>query len=273
MMKKVKWEISTEIFRRPGLPQIPDALIRAGTDFFECEYNRDTRKYERSDYTIDDCVVMYGPIRFVRENNKGYLPGAFGFKNDTNTSHYMSQLPRHHFFNSDAIYLPFGMIDERKNMLGEIFGDHLFIRPDSGFKSFTGFDVKLDDLSFELNSLKQTSHPGTHEMCLISRAKPIHGEYRIVICEKRVVTGSQYRWDGKMDVRIDVHSDAWEFAEKAVAQADWQLDTCYVVDIFLSDAGPKIGEFNSFSSSGLYNCDLDSIVEAVNVAAIKEWEM
>jgi hypothetical protein len=270
-MKQVKWAISTEIFERPGRPKIEDALKSAGIEYFQSAYDKNTRTYADIPYDVNDCVVMYGPIRFIREKNKGFVPGAFGFKNETNTSYYMSQLPMHYFFNDDAIYLPFGMIVDKKNMLENLFGDHIFIRPDSGFKSFTGFDVKLEELDYELSSLKQTKNPFANEMCLIAKAKPIHGEYRLIVCNGEIVAGSQYRWDGKMDIRIDIHDDAWAFAEEFVAKANWQLDTCYTVDIFLSDDGPKIGEFNSFASSGLYSCDMNAIVKAVSEAALYEW--
>lgn len=269
---KPKWAISTEIFRKPGLPRLDLALQLAGIEYFESEFDQETRQYADIPYGTDECVVLYGPIQFVRKKDKGYLPGAFGFKKDTDTSYYMSQLPRELFFNDDAIYLPFGMISERKDTLRDLFSDHIFIRPDSGFKSFTGFGVKMKDLDFELSSLKQTKNPGSHEMCLIARSKPINAEYRIVVCEKQVITGSQYRWDGRMDVRIDVHNNAWSFAQDKVANQPWQLDTCYVVDIFLDEnMNPKIGEFNSFASAGLYNCDVDRIVEAASSAALREW--
>jgi hypothetical protein len=183
----------------------------------------------------------------------------------------MNQLPIEHFFNSEAIWLPWGLIGSHKDQLRSLFGDHLFIRPDSGFKSFTGFDVRIEDLDSELSALQQTKHPGSQEMCLIAKAKRIQGEYRLVVCGNEIITGSQYRWDDKLDIRIDVHSDAWNFADSVVAKARWQLDTVYVVDIFLGDDGPKIGEFNSFASSGLYNCDVDIIVEAVSREAKKEW--
>jgi hypothetical protein len=48
--------------------------------------------------------------------------------------------------------------------------------------------------------------------------------------------------------------------------------SCYVVDIFLGEDGPKIGEFNSFASAGLYNCDMNKIVKEVSALAAKEWE-
>lgn len=270
-MKNVKWAISTAVFKRPGLPSIEDALDAAGIEYFHSDYEQATFQYTDIPYDVNECVVMYGPIQFVKKKNKGFIPGAFGFKNETNTSYYMSQLPRKYFFNDDAIYLPFGSILQAKDQLKSLFGDHIFIRPDSGFKSFTGFDVKLEDLEFELSSLKQLKNPGNHELCLIASAKNIQSEYRIVVCDGKVITGSQYRWDDRMDVRIDVHSDAWAFAEDIVAKADWQLDSCYVVDVFLSDTGPKIGEFNSFASSGLYNCDRHKIVKAVSELALSEF--
>lgn len=270
-MKTVKWAISSKFFERPGSPSLKKALEKAGIEHFDSDFDEKTREYADIPYETSDCVVMHGPIQFVRKKNKGFAPGAFGFKTDTNTSYYMGQLPSRHFFNDDAIYLPFGSILNRKEQLASLFGNHIFIRPDSGFKSFTGFDVTTDKLEFELSALKQTKNIGSHEMCQIASAKEIQSEYRIIICNQKVITGSQYRWDGKMDIRIDVHSDAWSFAESAVAKAPWQLDTCYVVDIFIGKDGPKIGEFNSFASAGLYHCDMDAIVEAVSEAALAEW--
>jgi hypothetical protein len=270
-MKTVKWAISTDIFEKPGRPSLKKALEQAGIEYFHSDYSSEKREYADIPYETDECVVLYGPIQFIRRKNKGYIPGAFGFKSDTNTSYYMSQIPNKHFFNNDAVYLPWGSISQRKEQIRSLFGDHIFIRPDSGFKSFTGFDVTIENLDSELSALQQTKHPSVHEMCLVAKSKPIHAEYRIVVCDRKIVTGSQYRWDGKADIRIDVHSDAWNFAESVVAKAEWQLDTCYVVDVFLGDDGPKIGEFNSFASSGLYNCDVHAIVEAVSKAALDEW--
>ena len=271
MTKEPKWAMSLDIFRKAGFPQLDDALRRAGIEYFLAGYNPKEQTYDDIPYDVDECVILYGPIRFVRQKNKGFVPGAFGFKKETDVSFYMSQLSSKLFFNSDAIFLPFGLIEERKDLIQDMFGDEIFIRPDSGFKSFTGLSLKTNSIQDELGSLRQTNNPFSNELCVVAKSKPILGEYRFVICEGEVVTGSQYRWDGKMDIRIDVHHECWEFAEK-VAKANWQLDTCYVVDIFLGEDGPRIGEFNSFSSSGLYNCDMDRIVEAVTKAAVKEWE-
>jgi len=269
-MKQVKWAISTEIFRKPGFPQIDDALKRNNIEFFHSDFDHTKRTYTDIPYSTDECVVMYGPIKFIRTKNKGFVPGPFGFKSDTNTSHYMSQLPSEWFFNEDAIWLPWGSILKKKNVLVDIFDKHLFIRPDSGFKTFTGFHVHVDDLDTEILSRNQTDNIDPYEMCLVAKGKSILGEYRMVVCDGKVITGSQYRWDDKLDVRIDVHHEAWSMAEK-VAKHEWQLDVAYTVDIFLGENGPRIGEFNSFSSSGLYNCDLDIIVNEISKTSLNEW--
>jgi len=268
---EVKWAVSTGVFDRPGFLKITDALDRAGIEYFQSEYDTVSRKYKDIPYGVDECVVMYGPIQFVKNNDKGFLPGPFGYENP-NTTQYMSKLPIEWFFNSESIYLPFGQIMSKIDFINKVYGDRLFIRPDSGFKSFTGFNVNIEDLEFELSSRAQTEPVFYDELCLVAKEKQILGEYRFVICDKKVVTGSQYRYDGVLDIRIDVNSDALKMAEK-VAQHPWQMDTCYVVDIFLDALGaPSIGEFNSFSSSGLYSCDVDKIVKEVSACALKEWE-
>ena len=269
-MADVKWAISPKIFLKPGFPKIEDALIKNGIEYFVSDYDESTRTYADIPYSKDECVVFYGPIKYIRTQNKGFFPGAFGFSDNTNTSSYMSEINMDLFFNHDAIYLPFGAITHNKDKLSKIFCNDIFIRPDSGFKTFTGISTTIDKLDFELSSIKQISNPGNNEMCLISSAKEIYSEYRMVICDREVVTGSQYRWNGKLDVRIDVHHEAWACAE-SVSKLQWQPDVCYVVDIFMGERGPRIGEFNSFACSGLYNCDLNKIVTAVSKTAKDEF--
>ncbi len=276
-MGQVKWAISSEAFEKPGYPKITDALERSGTEFFNAKFNITDRTYEKIPYKISECVVLYGPIKFVKMN-MGCIPGGFGFKDVMNTSYYMSLYPRDLFFNDRAIYLPFGMIQSSSALLKNMFGENIFIRPDSGFKSFTGFTTTIKNLPHEISTRKQISNVGDQEMCLISSAKDIEGEFRFVIADGEVITGSQYRWDNVLDIRIDVRHDCWTFAEK-IAKLNYDpftkydLDRVYTVDVFLAPfRGPTIGEFNSFASAGLYNCDMDKVVEAVNRVAESKYE-
>lgn len=271
MHKSVKWGLSTQVFEKPHFPKLIDALEKSGIEYFNSQFDTAARKYQAVPFDCEkDCVVLYGSIQFIRSINKPFLPGAYGFNENVNTRNYMSHIDKDLFFNHDAIYLPFGQITSSKDLLRILFGEKIFIRPDSGYKSFTGFSTTLEELDFEIDSRRQTNAVFPEEFCLIAKHKPILGEYRLVICEKQVITGSQYRWDDKLDIRIDINNECWKFGEK-VAKLNWQPDSCFILDVFLSETGPKIGELNSFSCSGLYNCDLEKVVLAVSKAAIKEW--
>mgnify|MGYP005850169065 CR=1 FL=1 len=272
-MRKVKWAISEEAFKRHEFSLLSTALEQKEIDYFRSELDEKTREYEDIPYGTDECVVLHGPIKFIRTKNRGFIPGAFGFKQTMNLNHYMTIYPQEWFFNSDCVFLPWGLISSQKEKLRNLFGERVFIRPNSGYKNFTGFDLNLKDFEEESSARKQTETIFPEELCLISSSKEILGEYRIVICEKEPITGSQYRWDDILDVRLDVHTECWDFAKKVANYDEYdQLDVCYVLDVFLTHQGPLIGEFNSFASSGLYNCDRSIVVEKVSNLALKEWD-
>jgi hypothetical protein len=119
--------------------------------------------------------------------------------------------------------------------------------------------------------------------CVLCLEKKISRQFRYVIVDKKVITGSEYRWDNVLDVRRDTHPLCDEMAQK-VAEADWQADRVYVCDVALVETivsaaeryyteikqEAKIVELNAFSSSGLYACDTYKIVEAVSKAAEDE---
>lgn len=271
LKNKIKWAISTEIWDRPGIPSMQKALDRANIEYFHSDFNAKTREYADIPYLPGESVVLYGPIKFIKTKNKYYHPGAFGFKKETNTSFYMTMLNKDLFFNGDCIYLPYGQIEQKSEFLFDTFGDGLFIRPDTGFKSFTGFSVNSKEFDYELKSLTQLHNPDLTEMCLISKAQKIITECRFVVCSGKVVAGSQYRRDGISDVRLDTDASCLEFAKKVTENSSWTLDTCYTIDIFLDEhRGPLIGEFNSFASAGLYMCDRDIVVREVTQTAMDE---
>ena len=270
------WLVSTEIFHSPGSPKLTDALDRADIYYHECAYRPNDFSYEEPSwdkFNDASCTVLYGPIKFVRQMEKHPLtPGSFGFKQSTNQSHYMGALPTELFFNHDAIWLPFGAILEKRQALSQYLGNKFFIRPDSGFKTFTGFDCTIKDLEHELSTLKQTKGARPEDMCVVSSCKEIQAEYRFVIADGKVIAGSQYRWDEVLYVRLDVDPKAEAFAQSVAERTDWRLDDCYVLDVFMTSAGvPKIGEFNSFSSAGLYHCDMDAVVKGVTDIAQNVW--
>jgi hypothetical protein len=167
--------------------------------------------------------------------------------------------------NSDFYVIPYAEFVRRKIPQGQA----VFIKPDSGMKEFTGKVITWDKFDDEISSMNQIERVDPETLCVIAQPKPIAAEFRYVIADGSVITGSEYRWDNILDVRRDTLPICDELAAH-VADMEWQADRVYVCDIALSNGVAKIVELNAFSSSGLYACDTHKIVAAVSTAALKE---
>lgn len=148
--------------------------------------------------------------------------------------------------------------------------DGLFIRPNSGLKTFAGQRVTAADFDDHVSTLEQTSGVMPDTLILVSKLHDIQGEFRFVIADGKVVTGSEYRWDGKLDIRRDWPEEC-EALARQVAEHEWQVDIAYTCDVALTPDGPRIVELNGFSCAGMYACDLEKVVDAVSAAAWREY--
>lgn len=183
----------------------------------------------------------------------------------------MSNLPLDWFMNRDGVFMTWAMFKQRRR---EFFyswdSDRIFIRPNSGFKTFAGTPIKYGELDDEINSLDQLSSVMDETMIMVAPAQKIQGEFRFVIADGKVIAGSEYRWDGKLDIRRDWTPECEELAQR-VASHPWQIDIAYTCDVALLEDSVKLVELNGFSCAGLYACDLDKVVQGVSEAAIREF--
>lgn len=204
--------------------------------------------------------VLYGTINYVSRCKHPLYPGPLGFTDMVNCNYYYSRLPNDWLLNSNYVMVPFYKIKETLQYLG---WNDAFIRPNNGRKSFTGFTVNAENVDYELTSSLALTSATPEMLCLIAPAVNIKSEFRFVVGDGRVLDGSEYRWDRKLDIRHDWDHDCWKLAKK-VAQHSWQLDIVYVVDVAITDAGPKVVELNSFSCAGLYAMDKKLVVDEIN---------
>lgn len=187
----------------------------------------------------------------------------------------MTNLPEDWFLNRFSTFMTWGMFKWRlNNLMGSLpwnqFTGKLFIRPNSGTKTFAGVVLDLNkDLDLDIKTIDENSSVMPETMCLVTTAVELEGEFRFVIADGKVVAGSEYRWDGKLDVRRDWPQSCWDLAEK-VAQHEWQVDIAYTCDVALVNEEARIVELNGFSCAGMYACDLTKVVEAVSQAALRE---
>jgi hypothetical protein len=271
MTRKVKWIVDSSILDR-GLPRhhLPDVIREQGHEVFTLKWGLGATLPEIP-FSPDDCVVCYGSHQFQRALNFKYQPGSLGLTERTNALSYLSNLPLEWFLNQDSVFTTWAIFKARKEYWFELFGgDRVFIRPNSGFKTFTGVTVSLADWDHEILGLDKTSSVMEETLIMVGGIKEILGEFRFVIADGKVIAGSEYRWDNVLDIRIDYPEECRALAQQ-VAEHDWQVDVAYTCDVALVPGGVKVVELNSFCCAGLYACDIEDVVRGVSEAAYREW--
>lgn len=272
----VKWVLDRMLLERArptGQPCLAAALAEAGNDVFITDYEPGRLPVDLPLWE-NECVVTYGSVPFVRQIVKAragsWQPGAYCRKERLSYSAY-SPFLGDLMLNDDFVLLPYG--EFRRRGLAA-WGGSAFIRPDAVTKSFTGFVVSERDFGHELNSLERLAHLQPEDVIAVARPKVIFGEFRFVIADGEVITGSAYSWDNRLDVRSDVSPAALEIARE-VADREWQSDRVYTCDVALTEIGgretARMLELNAFSCSGLYACDTRAIAAMVSAAAAREW--
>lgn len=271
MEKPIKWIVDASILDR-GLPRghLPDIIRAQGHEVFTLQWARGM-EVPHIPFDPKECVVVYGSHQFQRALNFKYQPGSLGLTERTNAMNYLSNLPLEWFLNQDGIFVSWTMFKAQKQRWFDLFGgDRVFVRPNSGFKTFTGTTVSRDEWDYDIQGLDKLSSVMDDTLIMVAGSKPIKGEFRFVIAEGQVIAGSEYRWDDVLDIRIDYPEECRALAQQ-VASHSWQVDVAYTCDVALTDDGVKVVELNSFCSAGLYACDLEEVVRGVSRAAYREW--
>lgn len=147
------------------------------------------------------------------------------------------------------------------------FGDHVFVRPDSPLKPFSGRVLRSDQIS--LSALDHGFYYDDEQLpVVVTPAVEVGAEWRFVVAAGRVVTGSRYTADGRSaGDSVSPDHAAWLFAADVVAGLDGS-DPVFVVDVAEAHGGMRVLELNPFSGADLYNCNRQAIVDAVHSLAI-----
>src|SRR5690606_20134987 len=109
------------------------------------------------------------------------------------------------------------------------------------------------------------------EYVLIAPERDIKREWRLVIGNRPedapyVITGSQYIEDGQIIENPDdkLTTEVKELAEHILKYANLYSNyPAFIMDICESDNELQVLELNSFTSSGLYGCNLDLVVSHI----------
>jgi hypothetical protein len=276
MTNKVLWAVDTILTEnRNSLANISESVRNCDkAELFETKYIplSDEQKYPNIN-PIAVPVILYGSIGYVNKCKEPFYPGVYAFDYRTDFQGYMTSPFEPYMLNQKFFMLPFGSILNQIEFIFETFGEYIFIRPNSGKKSFAGTTFNAWNYELELKTIKELQHVTDDEMCVLAPCQPILAEYRIIIGNRKVIGYSQYRRNDILDIRRDIPESGLTFA-KFIANLPYQPDLIYTLDIAeMSNAIGlyKIIELNTFNCSGLYAIDTDVLVREVTDIVLKDF--
>jgi len=261
-MKK-KWIIDNFFNEKGYQENITRQLNLCGLDIFVSPYIRfvkeDFKLPER--FIIDEPVFAYGTIQFIQDLTKKYKNViAFYSDKEFNLTEYLPKMPLALFLNGDNVFTTFGLLKKQPEKYFSLFNDNkLFIRPNSGSKTFTGQVINYNSLFEELNGLEKTSGVSDNTLISVSKCYDIKNEYRFIIVGNKVLTGSQYLENKELKMDSTYPIEAFNVAQKIaeLPEENKPDPIAFVCDVAeLNNGDFKVVELNSFSCSDFYQSDI-----------------
>ena len=175
-------------------------------------------------------------------------------------------------FNCDYVMLPFGDVLRRKEWLDAAFADDgcVFIRPNSWKKSFTGQVLDLRTWEGDSKNLGYTLIE-PNDLVVVSKPYKIDAEWRLIVADGKVVTGSQYKENGNSRRSPQVPAEVFEFADRILGTG-YNPNKAWVLDVCKSGEDISVLEIGPVNCCGLYLCNIFSFVRAISKCALEAWE-
>lgn len=143
---------------------------------------------------------------------------------------------------------------------------HIFLRPDAGDKSFTGEVLNRQELEKhrgEYNNL------WTNNLSVVI-AKPynIDREFRVVVIGDKAVSASQYKKRVISNLELEVERippthGVYSWVDDMLKVVKYRPDPIFVIDVAEYNNRYYVLELNSFTCSGLYDCDPLPIIQGM----------
>ncbi len=144
-----------------------------------------------------------------------------------------------------------------------IIGMSKFIRPNKGLKIFQGSILNSDGLKQFKNEVKKNKFEfNLDELVVVASKKFIKKEYRVFIVDKKIVTGSQYMIEGKINLSEGLPEEIIVFVMKAINI--WVPAENFVIDIAqMYNNELKIIEVNCIHSAGPYLANMNLLIKSI----------
>lgn len=259
----MKWLIQEDVFREDGIENLVTALSMRDIEYklvkyIPFEYNTDYNFFDSND------IFVYGSINLVQNiqsRYKDWNPIAYcdweAFKCSSYYSKYGERI-----FNGNCKFYKYKDLAEKTDEIFNTIGidGHVFMRPDTNDKSFAGQVVSYG----MWHSFCEYINPfvDDEDYIVISFIKEHLEEYRFVVYNDMIITGSLYHMNDRHITSSEVPIEVLDYAQKVASKVKGP-HPIYVLDIVKTiDDELKVMEIGSVNCAGLYSCDVEKIVEA-----------
>jgi hypothetical protein len=261
--------IIENIVKEPSFLELSNAALALGHSVLDIR--GDFTNSMLADYRRKP-VMFNGSIEMVKHVTPTLLAQECGpvsycaWENYLCSKYYPQLAPL--LFNHEFIFAPLCELIRRPFFFWGILGEDsmLFVRPDSGDKTFKGSLLDIQDLE------KWYDPAYANDMAVMARPRNIMGEWRFVVNRKQeIIAVSSYRYQG-LCTRVPSAPDGATRLVKKVLKLGYYPDSVFCVDIAQSKEGDfGVMELTSFSSAGLYACDKRAIVKSVSEMAEEDF--
>lgn len=240
----MKWIIQKDVLDGKHLTK--KLAKQRGQDIFEFKYI----PFENPKNLVpiqDEKSIFRGSLEMAEKLEDREDIVVFGNSKDFTYSNFYKKW-RPHLLNKDVEYIKASEFSKK------IFGNERikFVRPDKGNKSFTGQCFKLDSTWKACkNFVKRNTD--LNDWLVVSSKKDVGKEYRFVMYENTVLSGSQYYSEnGVKYEEIGESHKAWKYIQSVItnvslSQPFWVVDVCKYKNEY------KVVELNSFSCASWYH--------------------
>lgn len=279
-MKKVKWIIDKDMFSEYE-DRLVAAIKNSGNEvifYYDLKHDKIEDFLKTKFNSDEDILIFHGSLQHGRGVLRtSYYPGIYLTLENYECYKYYGYFG-YLLLNYDYLMMGLNDVLRQKDFIFDTFGtDKIFIRPSNGYKSFPGQILPKENFEFELDVLKK-SYGGLDldQIVLVSPIQEIDEEYRFIVVDGKVVSGSLYMdknnrksWSAYYD-RLCEDKKAFEFAEELVKL--YQPDKAYTLDVCKLPSGEyKMLEINSFCCGSMYGNDYDKVVNAINELCLQDF--
>lgn len=253
------WVVQENIYAEKGLTDLLNVLSRAGIPHSEHKVVPFVGEL-MPDIEVDGPAICIGTysLRHIAKK-KQWTPGVFDIGHLSYLDHVSEWSDQ--MLNGGALYI-------RYKFLPACFPRNTvrFIRPTNDSKAIAG---TLYDRDTFMKDYKNVMSLGAGNgstldgdtMMMIARPKHIDAEYRVWVVDGVPVTASQYKIGGRVVYNEYVDPSVIEYVKELCSL--WTPHRAFVVDIGLVNGEYKVIETNTLNAAGLYHCDVNKLVGAI----------